>query len=254
MKKIIKIFGIAVLSAVVFLGITACSNGSTDSGNVTNSPYLGATLNLSVDSVWQRNYNTSKLSNAYLPYTDSFTMQAFIYQKKDPPPASTDEDQSLYRTIPASIATKIKEDHNLIVPSPLPALLDWVDFKQHFNEWNQDETDHLFIDDDSVKFNILAIAILDSNNKVWSLIKEGMTGSTTSLSEESTMFIYADKDCTITATRETLSNITTNYEPFVLNLKAGWNTVCRKQTNTTFWVSTYEMSVKNPNYRWVKFP
>jgi len=251
MKKIIKIFGIAVLSAVVFLGITACSNGSTDS-NSTSSPYLGLALDLNINPVYQRNLATTKISTAYLPYSDSFVMGAYTY---DP----------TYIPVPVMNTTKTRtiESKHLVIPAlDSSQLKGWDAFKVYFNEWEKDKQVHLSMDPAETMGNLLILYAFDVDNPdsttpptppTGCLIREGLSGTNFSLSQETENYYYVDRPCTMTGTIETPDAYNT-YEPFTLKLKAGWNTVCRKQTYTTFGTATYEMSLKNPNYNWVMMP
>jgi len=83
---------------------------------------------------------------------------------------------------------------------------------------------------------------------------ENMT-ATGSATTESVLFVYVDKDVTITGKGSTSGG--TIYNDINLSLSAGWNTVCTKMEmsiSATSYSSTYTMSVSNPSSaKWVLY-
>ena len=86
------------------------------------------------------------------------------------------------------------------------------------------------------------------------LMREGISGTNNSFSSEWVFFVYVDRNCKITGKYKEDTRVTYIFNAFELNLTEGWNTICFKQTYTSVGRSTFEMSVKNPNIKWVLIP
>jgi len=245
MKKSKKLFGIAALAVVIGFTMTACSspgggggdNNSSDPSNPgsnSGTPINGAaTLKISGEQVYESDEdgNLTKF-NVNVPISDGGIGGS------------------------GSISNGILS-YSIETPNNLESI------NALFTEWNY-WTDATFsASDPSAKYSLLEeLLTQDGNTLVKGEFKESIKGNTYTTLEAYLVYIYVDKDVTITADAYSGTSMDgnktfgTSVKAIKLALKAGWNTVFWLQEGTaTSDYTTYNttVSLSNPtSLRWMR--
>jgi hypothetical protein len=235
MKKII------VFAAVILFGISSC-NDDTNSEQTYNEQTHYDTLVITGEQVWLRNYSTNRLSQAYEKFNER-DYDIIVLGEYDKEISDYSEE------IGSGTINGGKLSFTVNVPQKL---LEWDKLKVLFNIITEGEGWNVTIDEDATKGTF--IEILTDDEDEYALIKEGVSGTTSSISDETVLFIYVDSDCTITGSPRQDQLVMYTFNPFTLKLKRGWNTVWYKQTYTTSGRSSFFMDIKNPDLKWVLIP
>jgi hypothetical protein len=224
-----------VLLAIIAVGVSGC--GDDTGGEQTY--YGSGTLKITGEQVWLRNYSTNKLSQAYEKYYEKQHDVIVL--------GEYDNETSEYSEEIGS-GTINGGELNVIVNVP-HHLLEWDKLKVLFNIITEGEGWDVSIDEDAT--NGTFIEILTNDEDEYMLVKEGVSGTTSSISDEWVLFVYVDRDCTITGESKVDERVMYTFNPFTLRLKRGWNTIWHKQTYTTSGRSSFFMDIKNPDLKWV---
>ena len=248
MKKTEKIPGLVVLILLILCSVTACINDPADDP-IPVSPYISNTLIVTNQQVYERNPGSTKISTMHRLYTgEDRTINAYAMVEHALQVVSNDgeiKDGKFSITVPA-----LAEDQL----STCTALLDVF-----FYDWISDNAhcdikilsgDTPIPGDEKIGSGVNFLADPYPPPKDM-LMREGISGTETSLSAEEIFYFYVNKDCTITANEGGIPALQYIFTPINLELKEGWNTVCMKETYTVFGISTYTAEVKNPDYKWV---
>jgi hypothetical protein len=233
-----------ILTAIILLLNITCAEPKDDT---EASPYLGNTLSVTGEQVWMPNYNTGKVSQMLLKFAGDRTVDVIVelitgYIESV---GSGKIEKGIL-----SFHVDVMNDSDLLDSDELLILC--------FNEWylDKDGIKNIFIDTTDVKGNIITLVALyqdDSNEiPVEGVIREGFSGTKSSLTGEYIYYVYVNKDCKITTAKEVKkTELDWTYNKLELSLKAGWNTICKSETYTTTGDSSYSMTVKNPSINWV---
>jgi hypothetical protein len=237
MKKII------ILLAPLILALTGCGDNNNGEQTYYEQTYYGTgTLKIVSEQVWLRNYSTNKLSQAYEMYNGK-RHDIIVLSEYD---AETDD---YNQEIGKGEINKGKLTFTVKVPENF---LEWNDLEVFFNIIAEGEGWDVTIDKDET--NGTFIGIFTDDEDQYALIKEGVSGTTSSISDETVYFLYVDRDCTITGKSKEDERVRYTFNPFTLKLKTGWNTVWYKQTYTTSGMSSFFMGIRNPDLKWVLIP
>jgi len=245
MKNNKKILGFLALAAIIAFLMLACSD---DSNEPKGTYSLGTTMTFRDYQVWERNYSTTKLSNAHYEFKGNrnIVMGSIAFPVQAPPDPPT----SYTYEFPIG-SGEIKDGYlNLNIPALGNAqLLDSVDLlRTFFTGWYWDvpsnsPTGKISISPSETNGHMVAI-ITDSEN----IIRESLSGTKTSLSGEFINYIYVDRACTISA--DEVVQYTYTFNSFNLSLNAGWNAICDKQTYTSSGQSSRSWELKHPDHKW----
>ncbi|MDR2730832.1 MAG: hypothetical protein LBB81_08045 [Treponema sp.] len=244
MKNIVKTLMVFVLTAVIVFLMTMCGILIDNSANNNNNDpaHYDGSFRIDSQQVWEGT-NSNKISEVYKKFEGGRGISINVYW-----PIGTDKFN----------ATRIlglgKIEKGLLsceVPEPKAGdLMEWADFKFEFSAWNN------IACVPEAKGNYLRFV---TSSDEW-LNKEKMSGSSDSVWLESIWYIYVNRDCRITGTPgegirpgDTFYKTTENLN---LELKRGWNTVCRKQLyQGGLGVETDSMTVINPvDFKWTIRP
>jgi hypothetical protein len=239
-----KIF---TLLAVIVLGVSGCGDNTDDmsTGGQTyyeQTHYGTGTLSIVNEQVWQRNYSTNRLSQAYEMYNEK-QHDIIILSEYDEETDDYNQEVGSGEINNGKLNFTVKVPENLLV---------WDDLEVFFNIITEGEGWDVTIDQDAINGTFIAIYTNDEDQ--YALIKEGVSGTNNSISDETVYFLYVDRDCTITGESKEDERVMYMFNPFALKLKAGWNTVWYKQTYTTSGRSSFFMDIKNPDLKWVLIP
>lgn len=247
MKKKAKFPVIFVLILMSLFTITTCDTSVNDP--IPKSPYLGESFSIEGVQLCERDNYSNKLSTMHKAYTGTDrTINAYV---------SVDHTLHLIGD-----GGEIKNGKFSI---EVPSLSDGQisncnDFLEvFFSFWYSDMAkcnlkiiiENVPIAGDekiATAVNFLADPYPPPKDM---LMREGFSGTQTSLSAEEIYYIYVKYDCTITANEGGNPAVGYIYSSLDLPLKKGWNTVCMKETYTVFGISTYAAEVKNPDFEWV---
>jgi hypothetical protein len=254
MQTIAKIAGITALAAVVIFSMTTCSNDPDDDNN--GPTHYTGTLKMS-GQVWLQNKETNRINDmTYLKYTGE-DKEINIF-----PAFSYDSDGNLTRSMePAGSGTITNRVLSFTVDELTDDnLIQANDLKRLFREW-----DDVQITPSTAKGNIIYPETTDG--KLFN--REGLTGTKTSISLESILYIYVNMNCTITGNpgnrKDWPSSSDDGYFSYTdsnlnVSLQKGWSTVCRKQTYTGnsaeegYGYEKETIEMKNPNdFKWVLY-
>jgi hypothetical protein len=202
--------------------------------------------------MWVQNSETNRINDmTYLKYTGedkaiyvfpafSYNPEGKIIQSQEPAGSGTIKNGFLSFTVDELAEGKLINSDNL---------------KELFKEW-----DNVQIAPTTVKGNIIYPVTTDGG----CLNREGLTGTRSSISLESILYIYISEDCQITGDsgggKTEDGHFSYTDSPLNLSLKRGWNTVCRKQTytgdsnNEEYGYEKETIEIKNPNdFKWVLY-
>ena len=252
MKTKAKLPGIIALTGILAFSITACAYNTEEEEDRIENPYLGATLSISGQQVWKRNVYAAKLSQSHVPYYGDHDIDAYVYMTND------GENYYTKDLIPQGEGKINNGILSFTVPEPDANLhlLEWQHFVSScFSFW-----DYVHSRDINVKGNMLLLYAYTGSNPIDPLDRERFTSTSSSITCETILYIYVNKDCVITGDpKEAVRDGFYLYssERLYLPLKKGWNMVSRKETYGVHLsgIATISMKVnqiKNPeSYRWV---
>jgi uncharacterized protein YceK len=232
---------IFVLLAVIVLAVSGCDDDINDMPSGEQTYYEQThynTLAIAGEQVWMRNYSTNRISQAHEKCTDIdniITVLSAYFSNEG------------YEEIGSGGINKGKLSFTVNKPENL---LEWDDLKVFFTTITEGEGWDVDINDDAIMGTLIEI-ITDTK---YLLIREGLSGTTSSISDETVFFFYVDGDCVITGGAKEDDRVNYAFNPFSLKLKAGWNTIWYKQTYTTSGISSFSMDIKNPDLKWVLIP
>jgi hypothetical protein len=216
----------ALAALIVFL-MTACGDDKK-----SEQTYYGSNaLVIANEQVWLRNYSTNKVSQAHEKYNGK------------------DYDVTVFNEYVEEIGSGTIYGGKLSFTVTVPGnLLEWEKLKRNFGNTTEGEGWDVEIDKNTTKGTFI---LLVTDEDKYQLFKEGLSGTSSSVSDEAVYFIYVDTDCTITGNSKEDTRVMYTFNPFTLKLKAGWNTLWYKQTYTSSGMSSFFMDIKNPDLKWV---
>ena len=241
MEDLKKLPAIFILSTLLIFTITACG----EEEEIPPSPYLKDLISVQDAEVWIHNWNNPLIiSSEYYRSKGTSTIDGIIRN-----PGGVEE------CIGSSTGELTDGILNISCGELLASeLLGWNDWKKYFREW-----DKVTIDDEETKANVLWIKHEGVSTNPY-LNKEKMSGSYDSLWLESIIFLYVEKDCHIEGVhgKRGYKNGDSFYESAAdldLDLRKGWNTLCRKQALVAGNGSEYlSIELKNPDdFIWVLY-
>jgi len=261
MKNFNKKYWSLFLSMLILIGIAGCD---PDIEDADESGYLGNLFFVEDQQVWSPNYETGKLSNIFKIFQDDRNIEVCVFMPQYDEDGKTIIDDRGNNVISKEVIDfgSIKDG---ILEFEVIGLEDELLLKTGedllyyvFREWWVDKNkdgiaETIKISPESARGNI--ITILTDNDSPEGLIKEGFSGSKTSLCAEYIYFIYADRNCTITAEQGQDIIGYTTFDAFNINLRKGWNAICKKETYRTTGYSTISIELKYPSdFRWILLP
>jgi hypothetical protein len=236
MRKII-----ALLAIMVFM-VSSCGDDTNGEQTDKQAYYEQThydTLNITGQQVWLRNYSTNRLSQAYEKYNEE-DHDIIILGEYD------EEIGGYSEVIGSGSINRGKLSFAVNVPENL---LKWNKLEVFFNIIVEGEGWDVDIDEDETRGTF--IEMLTDDEDEYMLIKEGLSGTSSSISDETVFFIYVDRDCTITGESKEDERVMYTFNPFTMELRKGWNTIWYKQTYTSSGRATFSMDIKNPDLKWV---
>ena len=266
-KRIINLLGIVTLAGIILFSIAACSHDIDDTENGTDvksnrdyetseTPYLGETLTITGQQVYTRNHIAKKVSEAYLPYKGYHDIGVAVILPTSNPSAP-------YASAEVAQGTMKKGILSFEVPGlDSVGLLDAGALGAHlFSLW-----DDVKIMPQSIQGTyIIPWAYNSGDVAEGPLDRQGIFGTSTSISCETVLYVYVKNDCIITG-KNKQGYIDKQYyyvteSTLHLSLKKGWNLICRNETyfNNYAGYAKISMEIKNPiknpqNYKWVIEP
>ena len=250
---IIKLRWITAFVLIVFL-MTACRLDEQEQETNSENPYKGLVLTISGQQMFQRNRFATKISQAYISYNGTHTVTPYVIVGND------------YFSVGAgSITNGIL---NFTVDGRITNhLIDWNDLRKEIP--TLDFWDKVGINKPEIKGNFIwDLAFPTSNGAGYPngfLQRERLTGTSSTITNETVFYIYVSDDCRITGTASngfdegrmyfyrTIGNLD-------LPLKKGFNMIVATETyGTDFDGSAYiSLEVRDPlldpeTYRWVFF-
>ena len=233
MKKTVKPLEIVAVVVLVAFSMLSCEDNP---GYTEITHYGNNALSINGEQVYTRNYSATKLSEMYDKFSGNYEISVLVEGGKE---VSTGAIQN--GILDFTVAGLLESEE-----------LDWDDLKIFFKIVEEGEGwENVTIDKPGIRGSLIELKT-KTGNKV--LMREGMSGTDTSLSTEWVFFIYVDGDCKITGDYWVDEVVDYSFYPFELNLYEGWNTICFTQTFTAFGRSAFYMAVKNPDLKWVLVP
>jgi len=241
MKKTIFFLTLAVL---LILTVVFCSSEPADDNNIINGPTHFYSLKFESEQVWNPNYSTGHLSNALYKFTGDRVVDVLLLSLSGFETITSGYIKNGLLTInPDKL-----QDNELINSDDLLRYCFDIHESGWSGGWYSDGS--IEISPAATKGNIITI-VTDKNE---GLIKEGFSGTSSSLSSEYIYYIYVDTKCIITANQVKYNTFGYTFNKLNLSLEAGWNTLCKKEIYTIEGNSYYSMEVINPGLRWVMLP
>jgi hypothetical protein len=187
---------ISLVTVIIFM-ITSCG-----SDTYSEPTYYGSgKLIITNKQVWLRNYSANRVSQAYEKYNGKnygiTVLSEYIFD------GYSEEIGS---------GTINKGELSFTVDAP-EDLLEWEDLRSFFNIIVEGKGWDVKIDESSTKGTFI-LPVTDKDQYV--LIRENVSGTTSSLSDESVYFLYIDKDCTIIGKSKEDTQILYTFYPFML--------------------------------------
>jgi hypothetical protein len=248
MKTITIMPGAVIMTALILLSMTACGDivgSNNDNVNDNNEPtHYSGSLSISGQQVWVQNRASNRINDlTYLKYTGGdkkiYVFPAYLYGP----------DGNIIRSLEPAGSGVIKNGFLSFKADGLPEekLIKADHLKKLFGEW-----DNVKIEPLDTMGNIIYPVTTDAEL----LNREGLTGTHSSISLESILFIYVNKDCRVTGSPgyEKIWDDHFSYtdSDLYFSLKKGWNTVCRKQTYSGDGYEKETIEIKNPkDFKWV---
>jgi len=238
MKILIRNTVFFILTAILSLSTVTCADPGTDE----LSAYFD-TLNVSGEQVWMPNYNTGKVSQMLLKFEGDRNVDVIVMGYTG---ASTVGTGKIEGGI-LNFNVAVMNDSNLLDSANLLYI--------YFNEWYKvGDNGNNIVMTPAVKGNVITfVTLYNGTTPSEAIVREGFSGTSSSLTGEYIYYLYVEADCTISVSEEIKkTDLQYTFEKFDdLSLKRGWNTVCKSETYTTTGESSYSMKVKNPAINWV---
>ena len=296
MGKPIRLFWIAALVLFLFI-LPACQNALLQHQPETRSeyPYLGETLIIDDLQVWRHNRYTTRISQSFFPYNEAHETEAIVYMPAAAPVhtkpqtlsageinARSANDVALNITIGKYDIENylIKFDNRLVLRNGFLRCdsgfscedscyieyncshgcpeHEWYVLSRIFREWKNVRAAPA-----DVRGNMVLIYAKPLSNGIFGMLdRHRFTGTASSLTMETILYIYVDRDCRITGEPDK-GIIPGNYYYYSqgsldLSLKKGFNMVTRRETYLSYGSgSAYiSMEIRNPltdseSYKWV---
>ena len=253
MKKTAKLFGIAGLMLLILFSMVTCD---TNSDSAPKSPYLGEALVVTDQQVYERNNLSHKVSTMHLLYKGNLTIDAYVHDKNGWEVVSEDHGKIIDGKF--SITVPGLADDELVTGDALLSYLPfWYDTSACAIDIVSDatsETPGISLKGESIG-NLVNFYLAPASPPPGEiLMREGFSGTQSSMSGEEIYYFYVNQNCTITANKGEDPILMYTFTPLNLSLKAGWNTVCMKETYTVSGNSTYSAEVRNPDIAWTIMP
>jgi hypothetical protein len=231
---------IALLAIVVFM-VSGCGDDTileqTDEQTYYEQTHYD-TLAIADEQVWLRNYSTNRISQAYEKYDEKDHDLIILGEVEEIGGDSEEIGSGSINGGKLSFTVNVPEN-----------LLEWNKLKVFLNTMTEGEGWDVGIDEDATKGTFIGIFTNDEDG--YMLIREGLSGTTSSISDETVFFIYVDRNCTITGESKEDVRVMYTFNAFSLELREGWNTIWYKQTYTSSGRATFSMDIKNPDLKWV---
>ena len=242
LKKFYLIAMIAIIP-IIATTMTACPTGAEE--DKEPSPHLGIiTLEHTNEQVWVPNRLTGLISNLLQRFSSDRQIKVSVIE-------FLDDDDELFNLIQVGSGSIENGIMNFSVSAGEMEknLMDGNEFiARYFKDWSGASTFEM--KPAKAKGNIITV-IADGNE---GLVREGFSGTNSSLSAEYIYYAYVDMACTITATSVTNAKYNHTFNSFRLNLQPGWNTICKKEMYTIQGHSIHSIQLKNVGFRWVMQP
>ena len=292
-----KIVRIAVCAALLPFLMAACDNDPAVDDDGGENPFKGSSLAVIGQQVWTRNRYASKISQAYLPYTEDHELYAVVYTdipaapfRKLVPLTGTHASGIISGGVMRFAVQDMPEDSLLLWDSaectnPSPGACDydacdylkcfdrgcayhqceyhtWFTLRSFFREWKDLAVDPPASGRIGNVAVLVAVSTGDSGQvSAGVLDRQGISGTRTTISCETILYVYVKDNCRITGTADT-GFLPGNYYystdgDLDIALKKGWNLLSRKETYGTDFSGSavIAMEIKNPiknpeQYRW----
>jgi len=288
MKKLLKLAGYPVLVSLVLFSITACSQDSpSDPGG--ENPYLGNDIVVTNQQVWMPNQFAKRISEGYTVYNGIHKISALVYVPVAPEfgysfpvplegawGESGDIDNGILDLVALEndIKDKLIKFDNGICEEPQCdgnntcnfhfdcqhgcEEHQWYVMKRIFREWK-----NVKVNPANAMGNMVMLRIEPDTRSLAGIIERQMlSGTSNSLTMDTLIYVYVDKDCVITGDPDS-GFIPGQYYYFSknnikLSLKKGFNVISRKETYYSYGEGSahFSMELKNPirdpkKYKWV---
>ena len=255
MKKTTKRFGIAILTMLPVFLVSGCAYDIEVKGE---SPYLGNTLSVNGQQMWEQNHVAVKINQTYRHYEESHDIDVLVISRQSEVPLY--EYGYVGRGIIINGVLSFTVDSNITKTK----LLNWDELCVFFDFWDFWENSKISPSD--AKVNIIQFITYPPNQDTNDgfLNRQRITGTRSSVSCETIFYLYADKPCKITG--KSSSGHKNGYYDYVtggdlnLSLKEGWNMVTQTETYGSSFNGNAKFSIKlnnpieNPDsLKWVKF-
>ena len=249
MKNFTRIPLMVILAVVIVFAASSCDEDPEDSRPYGITNFGDALKDTAL--VWDLNRQTNKVSEIFVKFTEDrdISVRVVVPDGAVKPNWTEIGAGQIAKGILSYSVDKPDQDKLLTKADLITRVFDF---------WNSVE-----ISAPDLKGNFLRLF----TNLDEPLSRQGYVGEELSLGQEIIHYIYVDSDCMITGSGKSdgilidTSGYGTNTSYFTdsldLSLKAGWNTICRKQT---FYAegtehagkANFSMEVKNPlDLRWV---
>ena len=255
MKKITGWFGITILTVLPVFSALSCAYNIEVEGE---SPYLGNTLAVSGQQMWEQNHTATKISQTYFLYKESHDIDVLVISQQSGVLPFDYGYVGMGKIINGELSFSV--DNNTIKTN----LLDWNNLCLFFDYWSF--WDNSKITPWDTKVNIIQFISYPPNQVASDgfLNRQRITGTRSSVSCETVFYMYADKPCSITG-KSGSGHKEGYYDYFTegdlnLSLKEGWNMITHTETYSSSFNGNAKFSVKlkNPiekpeSLKWVKF-
>jgi hypothetical protein len=237
MKNTVKHLGTIILITVIAFSMAACPTGSGSSGGgggQIGGEYLGSSLTISNQQV----YNHKKLGEAWTEYTGNKTVISMGRFDQLGTGTITNGKFSFKAGVPPNNELILLEDTRYIGSYRIFDITDPSNF---------------FISSSPSDTRAVVLRILRFSSDDGSLLKidsnfNNLAGSTT----EEVIYIYVDRDCTITGPERIESAEV--FKKYNISLKKGWNVMNSKEVTDRrdhLHINTYELKAGDlSNCRW----
>jgi len=255
---VIKMYSIKKLSAVaaafiIVFSLAACPTPPATTGETGDSPYLGETLSISGQPVWKYNRYATKISKVHTPYEGNHDIGVFAYTGKN----KSDIEYVGEGEIKNGFIT-FSVNNNDIKNS----LVDWDMLCYLFDYWTLWENTEITPSD--TKLNAAAFwAYPVGEDKSNGMVdRQQITGTSSTITDETILYIYAEKDCSISGGKNQGYRNGKYYyyteSSLNLSLKRGWNMICISETYGTNYNGSarFSLIIRDPimnieNYKWI---
>lgn len=250
-----KLLFCVFLSAAVILLLASCGEEGKDKDEDKGvSPYLGETLTIVGQQVYEPNRYTTKVSNVYLSYGGSREIDIAI----------TVPFNSSYISKLVASGTVINGILDFVIGDEIKNnLVGWDNLKYlipALMEWK-----NVTISPADIKGNYIyffAYPLGGDGSEYGVLTREVITGTSSTITNEKIIYVYVDNDCAITGEANT-GYVHGKYYYYTegalnLSLKRGWNMIMSRETYGKDFDGNANISleVRNPiktpeDYKWV---